>query len=53
MHVCDIKWDTDGESQEALGLPDETILKDMDDSEDVADALSDAYGFCVFSFDCD
>lgn len=49
-----ILWDTDGESQDKLGLPD-TVTIDMDEGADVAeegaDVLSDQHGFCVHSFE--
>lgn len=45
-----IKWDTDGESANSLGLPRSVVLKtaeEVDDDTFFADALSDRYGFCV------
>ena len=54
VKVWDIDWDTDGEN--VPELPSETILEieDIDglgvDDQDVADELSDRYGFCVNSF---
>lgn len=47
IKFTNIVWDTDGES---VDLPTETILA-VDADADLADALSDEYGFCVFSFD--
>ena len=54
VKVWDIDWDTDGEN--VPELPSETMLEleDIDglgvDDQDVADELSDRYGFCVNSF---
>jgi hypothetical protein len=52
VRFSSIVWDTEGEKE--LGLPTECIL-DVDaglDLEQVgADVLSDAYGWCVQSFD--
>ena len=59
----DIEWDTDGDTEMKLALPDsvEVNLDDIDDfldddiTEDnstiIADYLSDQYGFCVETFD--
>ena len=54
VKVWDIDWDTDGEN--VPELPSETMLEleDLDglgvNDQDVADELSDRYGFCVNSF---
>lgn len=53
--VHDIVWDTDGEG-ETVSLPSETTFgsdEELDD-EEVADWLSDTYGYCVkgCSWDC-
>lgn len=51
VKVWDIDWDTDVEN--VPELPSETMLEleDIDglgvDDQDVADELSDRYGFCV------
>lgn len=45
--VFDIMWDTDGED---INLPKEIILSKDIDNDDIADYLSDEYGFCIFSF---
>jgi len=47
FYVSNIEWDTDGE-QHGLNLPLETTVE-CESEEDVADALSDRYGFCIFS----
>lgn len=50
MYITDIEWDTDGESIYELGLPVTVVVPvDMDEDE-IADMLSDDYGFCVNSF---
>ena len=46
--VTDVEWDTDGEP--ADDLPTETTLQLEDPGVDIADALSDKYGFCVKSY---
>lgn len=50
IKIYDIDWDTDGEIIE--DLPTEIIVEDsaVGSLDDVADYLSDEYGFCVFSF---
>ena len=54
--VSSIEWDTDEEKAEDLGLPSEvriSVVK-LDDSgytrDDIADYLSDEFGYCVKSF---
>jgi hypothetical protein len=59
IQVRNIEWDTDGE--EIDDLPKELYLSwnefdnDFDFDEDLADWLSDEYGFCVveYSWGCD
>ena len=46
--VHGIKWDTDGESPSELGLP-ETVDVEAFSEDEVADALSDHYGWRVES----
>lgn len=41
-----IAWDTDGEDPSELGLPLEAVIA-ADSAEEVADALSDKYGWLV------
>lgn len=48
MKIIDIKWDTDGEP--VPGLPEEVDIPDDIHESEVADYLSDEYGFCVESF---
>ena len=59
--VTKIDWDTTDEDRDDndlpvtakdLGLPtyDEFVEVECDSEEDIADALSDEYGFCVTSF---
>lgn len=50
IYITDIDWNTDGESKEELGLPDVVVVTDDIDEDDIADMLSDEYGFCVNSF---
>ena len=55
--ITNIDWDTDGEVIEHLPANVTLELEDLDglgvSDEDVADELSDRYGFCVNSFYCD
>lgn len=48
MKVTDIIWDTDGEDID--NLPEEVNIPDDIDEDDIADYLSDEYGWCVESF---
>ena len=50
MKAINIKWDTDNE---VIDLPTEVNIPEGYDEDEVADYLSDEYGFCVFSFDID
>ena len=52
-YAVDIVWDTDGEDEEDLGLPSRVEIPffvDDDDDDEIADYLSDEYGYCVFGF---
>jgi len=40
-----IEWDTDGE---VVDLPQKVELE-VDDEDDIVDALSDQFGFCILS----
>lgn len=55
--ITNIDWDTDGEVIEYLPANVTLELEDLDglgvSDIDVADELSDRYGFCVNSFYCD
>ena len=53
MRAINILWDTDeGDGYEQFyGLPDHVDIPENIDEEDIADYLSDTYGFCIFSFD--
>ena len=55
--ITNIDWDTDGEVIEYLPANVTLELEDLDglgvSDVDVADELSDRYGFCVNSFYCD
>jgi hypothetical protein len=51
--VKNISWDTDGEE---VDLPTSTTLEvELEEDDDIdtviGDALSDKFGFCLFSFD--
>lgn len=56
FEISGIKWDTDGVSPKSLGLPKSikefVIPADnfVDASNQIEDALSDEYEYCVFSF---
>ena len=47
MKTVGVEWDTDGMDEEELDLPSEVEVPSEIDDEDVADYLSDTYGFCV------
>jgi hypothetical protein len=47
MLVTDIVWDTDGEKVE---LPTEVEIPNDIEEDEIADYLSDEYGWCVESF---
>ena len=48
-YAIDIKWDTDGE--EDIDLPTRVKIPIYIDEDEVADFLSNEYGYCVFGFD--
>ena len=55
IRAYDIDWDTDGEDPNALDLPREVVIDlDAEGIEDpdqqVADWLSDRYGWCINRF---
>lgn len=45
-----VNWDTDGFSVNELGLPEVVDMPTLD-MYDIADYLSDEYGYCVESFE--
>ena len=49
MKVC-VEWATDGHPIEDLGLPTEVNVPDNIGIDDIADWLSDKYGFLVETF---
>jgi len=57
IRITGIVWDTedDGEviSQDELGLPSDVEIDDDIDDDDIADYLSDEYGYCVICFSID
>lgn len=44
-----VNWDTDGRSVKELGLPEVVDMPTLSE-ENIADYLSDKYGYCVESF---
>jgi len=48
VRVVNIRWDTDGIFVD--DLPEEVIIDDEISPEEIADFLSDVYGWCVESF---
>lgn len=48
IYAVDIDWDTDGE--EIIGLPTLVEIPNFIDEDEIADFLSDEYGYCVFGF---
>ena len=48
-YAVNINWDTDGEDIEYL--PERVSIPFFMDDDEIADYLSDKYGFCVFGFD--
>jgi hypothetical protein len=44
-----VNWDTDGRSVKELGLPEVVDMPTLNE-ENIADYLSDEYGYCVESF---
>ena len=51
QHVAsDIDWDTDGQPLEDCGLPTSVVIPLDIEKDDVADWLSDSYGYLVNGF---
>lgn len=52
MRAIDIIWDIDDDENiiDELALPSEVEIPNGINEDDVADYLSDTYGFCVFEF---
>lgn len=50
--ITNIDWDTDGNNEDFDSLPQEVMVT-VDDYHNIADALSDAYGWGVNTFDVD
>ena len=48
--TVEVDWDTDGESLEECGLPEDVSIPWYIHDEGVADYCSDIYGFCVNSW---
>lgn len=55
LKVTDIMWDIDEEEYgnviDELCLPSEADIPNGISEEDIADWLSDTFGFCVYEFD--
>ena len=47
VKTTSIDWDTDGDQVMFDKLPQRVILE-VDDEDEIAEALSDMYGWCVF-----
>ena len=50
MKAINIQWDTD---DQVVDLPTEVEIPESYSEEEVADYLSDKYGYCVFNFEID
>jgi hypothetical protein len=50
VRTIGVEWDTDGMDEEELDLPSEVEIPGELDDEDVANWLSDHYGFCLKSW---
>ena len=50
--VTNIDWDMDGEEYPVDDLP-ATVELEVEDEDEIADRLSDRYGFCVRGFAVD
>lgn len=48
ISVVDIEWDTDGE--DIKDLPERVEVPIIINDDEIADFLSDEYGYCVFGF---
>lgn len=51
IYAADIEWDVDDEDVTELGLPSQVKIPPHVEEDDIADYLSDEYGFCVLGFD--
>ena len=51
--ATNIKWDTDGQEVDLPKTADFELFDEDSPEEHGADCLSDMYGFCVESFDCE
>ena len=50
MKITDIVWDCEELDQDEIGLPSEVEVPDEVEEDEIADWLSDEYGWCVLSF---
>lgn len=44
-----IEWETDGIDPEKIGLPTQIDVPECIDCHEIADMLSDEYGYCIYS----
>ena len=50
MKITDIVWDCEELDQDEIGLPSEVEVPDEVEEDEIADWLSDEYGWCVVCF---
>ena len=50
MKAVNIIWDTDGDTSIEATLPKEVEIPDEIEEDDVADYLSDTFGYCLYGF---
>lgn len=50
MKITDIVWDCEELDQDEIGLPSEVEVPDEVEEDEIADWLSDEYGWCVLYF---
>lgn len=51
MKTVKVIWDTDGVNPEELDLPTQVDVPDEIEVSEIADWLSDEYGYCVDGFE--
>lgn len=50
FYKVSVNWDTDGINPEELNLPEVVDIPAYINEDEVADWLSDNYGYCVYSW---
>lgn len=50
MKITDIVWDCEELDQDEIGLPSEVEVPDEVEEDEIADWLSDEYGWCVLAY---